>query len=228
MATPSSYSAFNFAWSSLCRAPGQQEQCYSRKMQKHRCSVLTQVTEPAPLGPDETRLSWQLCFVRHSENKLSLSFFQFCFVPVQLSCLLKLAFTLCQVRQLQESAAQLRTVYAGEKAEAIACREHEVMQCWKELLTSCEECRVQITTETDKLRFFGMVRDQIMWMDSIICQIGTGEKPRYLQYLLHMHVAPCIAASISVHHMHCLRSNSFIFFLKNVHMKYHFAFYGSL
>uniref|UniRef100_A0AAX7US49 Spectrin beta chain n=1 Tax=Astatotilapia calliptera TaxID=8154 RepID=A0AAX7US49_ASTCA len=83
-----------------------------------------------------------------------------------------------QVRQLQESAAQLRTVYAGEKAEAIACREHEVMQCWKELLTSCEECRVQITTETDKLRFFGMVRDQIMWMDSIICQIGTGEKPR--------------------------------------------------
>ncbi|KAG7480301.1 spectrin beta chain, non-erythrocytic 4 [Solea senegalensis] len=83
-----------------------------------------------------------------------------------------------QVRQLQESAAQLRTVYAGEKAEAIACREHEVMQCWKELLTSCEECRVQITTETDKLRFFGMVRDQLMWMDSIICQIGTGEKPR--------------------------------------------------
>ncbi|XP_047195582.1 spectrin beta chain, non-erythrocytic 1-like isoform X2 [Hippoglossus stenolepis] len=83
-----------------------------------------------------------------------------------------------QVRQLQESAAQLRTVYAGEKAEAIACREHEVMQFWKELLTSCEECRVQITTETDKLRFFSMVRDQIMWMDSIICQIGAGEKPR--------------------------------------------------
>ncbi|XP_029922200.1 spectrin beta chain, non-erythrocytic 1 isoform X1 [Myripristis murdjan] len=83
-----------------------------------------------------------------------------------------------QVRQLQESAAQLRTVYAGEKAEAIASREHEVMQSWKELLTSCEECRVQITTATDKLRFFGMVRDQIMWMESIICQIGTGEKPR--------------------------------------------------
>uniref|UniRef100_A0AAX7UU59 Spectrin beta chain n=1 Tax=Astatotilapia calliptera TaxID=8154 RepID=A0AAX7UU59_ASTCA len=98
--------------------------------------------------------------------------------PAETPAHLRLAFTLCQVRQLQESAAQLRTVYAGEKAEAIACREHEVMQCWKELLTSCEECRVQITTETDKLRFFGMVRDQIMWMDSIICQIGTGEKPR--------------------------------------------------
>ncbi|KAF4101711.1 hypothetical protein G5714_018143 [Onychostoma macrolepis] len=82
-----------------------------------------------------------------------------------------------QVRQLQESAAQLRTVYAGEKAEAIAMQEHEVMQTWKELLISCEDCRMQITTATDKLRFFGMVRDQLMWMDSIICQIGTGEKP---------------------------------------------------
>uniref|UniRef100_A0A3P8Y892 Spectrin beta chain n=1 Tax=Esox lucius TaxID=8010 RepID=A0A3P8Y892_ESOLU len=79
-----------------------------------------------------------------------------------------------QVRQLQESAGQLRTVYAGQKAEAIASREQDVMHCWKELLTSCEECRVQITTATDKLRFFGVVRDQIMWMDSIICQIGSG------------------------------------------------------
>ncbi|XP_028319957.1 spectrin beta chain, non-erythrocytic 4 isoform X2 [Gouania willdenowi] len=83
-----------------------------------------------------------------------------------------------QVRQLQESAAQLRTVYAGEKADAIARREHEVLQCWKELLTSCDDCRLKITTETDKLRFFGMVRDQMMWMESVTCQIGTGEKPR--------------------------------------------------
>uniref|UniRef100_A0A4W5NUL9 Spectrin beta, non-erythrocytic 4 n=1 Tax=Hucho hucho TaxID=62062 RepID=A0A4W5NUL9_9TELE len=83
-----------------------------------------------------------------------------------------------QVRQLQESAGQLRTIYAGQKAEAIAGREQEVMHCWKELLTSCEECRVQITTATDKLRFFGVVRDQIMWMDSIISQIGTGDNPR--------------------------------------------------
>uniref|UniRef100_A0A8C6T0R1 Spectrin beta chain n=1 Tax=Neogobius melanostomus TaxID=47308 RepID=A0A8C6T0R1_9GOBI len=83
-----------------------------------------------------------------------------------------------QVRQVQENAAQLRAVYAGEKADAIACREHEVMMCWKELLTCCEECRVQITTEADKLRFFSLVRDNIMWMESVICQIGTGEKPR--------------------------------------------------
>lgn len=120
--------------------------------------------------------------MRQLENKL----FVFPFLTSVSSSLtfisLKSALPHCQVRQLQESAVQLRTVYAGEKAEAIACREHEVMQYWKELLTSCEECRVQITTETDKLKFFGMVRDQLMWMDSIICQIATGEKPRYSNY----------------------------------------------
>lgn len=97
------------------------------------------------------------------------------------------------MRQLQENAAQLRTVYAGEKAEAIAMQEYEVMQAWKELIMSCEECRVQITTASDKLRFFSVVRDQLIWMDSIICQIGTGEKPRcsmgihtYMHAYIHM------------------------------------------
>ncbi|KAJ7303854.1 hypothetical protein JRQ81_011362, partial [Phrynocephalus forsythii] len=83
-----------------------------------------------------------------------------------------------QVRQLQEVAAQLRTVYAGENAEAIATKEQEVMRSWKELLSSCEDCRLHITTTTDKIRFTSMVRDLVSWMDTLICQIGTGEKPR--------------------------------------------------
>ncbi|XP_075692211.1 spectrin beta chain, non-erythrocytic 4 [Rhinoderma darwinii] len=83
-----------------------------------------------------------------------------------------------QVRQLQENAAQLRTVYAGENAAAIVTSEQEVMRSWKELLTSCEDCRLQITTTSDRMKFLGLVRDLLSWMDSIICQIGTGEKPR--------------------------------------------------
>lgn len=86
-----------------------------------------------------------------------------------------------QVRQLQENAAQLRTVYAGENAAAIVTSEQEVMRSWKELLTSCEDCRLQITTTSDRMKFLGLVRDLISWMDSIICQIGTGEKPRYVE-----------------------------------------------
>ncbi|XP_040262099.1 spectrin beta chain, non-erythrocytic 4 [Bufo bufo] len=83
-----------------------------------------------------------------------------------------------QVRQLQENAAQLRTVYAGENAAAIVTSEQEVMRSWKELLTSCEDCRLQITTTSDRMKFLGLVRDLISWMDSVICQIGTEEKPR--------------------------------------------------
>ncbi|GCB78485.1 hypothetical protein scyTo_0017745, partial [Scyliorhinus torazame] len=83
-----------------------------------------------------------------------------------------------QVRQLQENAAQLRTVYAGENAEAILAQEQGVMQAWKELLGNCDQRRLQLTTTGDKIRFFSMVRDLVSWMDSIICQIGMGEKPR--------------------------------------------------
>lgn len=82
------------------------------------------------------------------------------------------------MRQLQENAAQLRTIYAGEKAEAILVREQEVMEAWKELLSSCEASRVQVTSVTDKVQFFSVVRENLMWMEGIMGQIGWDE-PRY-------------------------------------------------
>ncbi|XP_075594694.1 spectrin beta chain, non-erythrocytic 4 isoform X4 [Balearica regulorum gibbericeps] len=83
-----------------------------------------------------------------------------------------------QVRQLQEGAAQLRTLYAGDNAEAIAGREQEVLRAWKELLAACEECRLHVASVADKIRFVGTVRDLLAWMDGVLCQIGAGEKPR--------------------------------------------------
>ncbi|KAM9270917.1 LOW QUALITY PROTEIN: spectrin beta chain, non-erythrocytic 4 [Cariama cristata] len=83
-----------------------------------------------------------------------------------------------QVRQLQEGAAQLRTLYAGDNAEAIAGREQEVLRAWKELLAACEECRLHVASIADKIRFVGTVRDLLAWMDGVLCQIGAGEKPR--------------------------------------------------
>lgn len=82
---------------------------------------------------------------------------------------------LVQVRQLQENAAQLRTIYAGEKAEAILVKEQEVMEAWKELLSSCEASRVQVTSVTDKVQFFSVVRENLMWMEGIMGQIGWDE-----------------------------------------------------
>ncbi|XP_051516981.1 spectrin beta chain, non-erythrocytic 4-like isoform X1 [Myxocyprinus asiaticus] len=88
-----------------------------------------------------------------------------------------------QVRQLQENAAQLRAIYAGEKADAILSREQEVMQAWKELLVACEGSRVQVTTVTDKIQFFAVVRELSMWMDGIMGQIGLADDARDLSVL---------------------------------------------
>ncbi|KAM9728343.1 spectrin beta chain, non-erythrocytic 4 isoform 1-T2 [Menidia menidia] len=87
-----------------------------------------------------------------------------------------------QVRQLQENAGQLRTIYAGEKAEAIMVKEQEVMEMWRELLSSCEASRVQVTSVTDKVQFFSVVRENLMWMEGIMGQIGWDE-PRDLTAL---------------------------------------------
>ncbi|XP_066509801.1 spectrin beta chain, non-erythrocytic 4 [Hoplias malabaricus] len=83
-----------------------------------------------------------------------------------------------QVRQLQENASQLRAIYAGEKADAILSREQEVMLAWKELLVACEGSRVQVTTVTDKIQFFALVRELSMWTDGIMGQIGPSEEAR--------------------------------------------------
>ncbi|KAK1787483.1 hypothetical protein P4O66_015909 [Electrophorus voltai] len=88
-----------------------------------------------------------------------------------------------QVRQLQENAAQLRAIYAGEKADAILAREQEVMQAWKDLLVACEGSRVQVTTVTDKIQFFAVVRELSMWTDGIMGQMGSTEETRDLSVL---------------------------------------------
>ncbi|KAI4896659.1 hypothetical protein NFI96_006519, partial [Prochilodus magdalenae] len=92
----------------------------------------------------------------------------------------------CMVRQLQENASQLRAIYAGEKADAILAREQQVMHAWKELLVACEGSRVQVTTVTDKIQFFAMVRELSMWTDGIMGQMGSSEEARDLSALENM------------------------------------------
>ncbi|XP_071656932.1 spectrin beta chain, non-erythrocytic 4 isoform X2 [Patagioenas fasciata] len=82
-----------------------------------------------------------------------------------------------QVRRLQEAAAQLRTLYAGDAAAAIAGREQEVLRAWKELLAACEQCRLHVASVADKIRFVGAARDLLAWMDGVLGQIGAAEKP---------------------------------------------------
>eukprot|EP00071_Canis_lupus_P007276 XP_005623261.1 spectrin beta chain, erythrocytic isoform X1 [Canis lupus familiaris] len=83
-----------------------------------------------------------------------------------------------QVQQFQDVATRLQTAYAGEKAEAILNKEQEVTAAWQALLDACAGRRTQLVDTADKFRFFSMVRDLLSWMENIIRQIETQEKPR--------------------------------------------------
>uniref|UniRef100_A0A4W3GSC2 Spectrin beta chain n=1 Tax=Callorhinchus milii TaxID=7868 RepID=A0A4W3GSC2_CALMI len=83
-----------------------------------------------------------------------------------------------QVRQLQEDASRLQAAYAGDKADDIQKREADVLEAWKALLDACEGRRAKLFDTGDKFRFFSMVRDLMLWMEDVIRQIETQEKPR--------------------------------------------------
>nr|XP_023483678.1 spectrin beta chain, erythrocytic isoform X2 [Equus caballus] len=83
-----------------------------------------------------------------------------------------------QVQQFQDVATHLQTAYAGEKADAIQYKEQEVSAAWQALLEACAGRRTQLVDTADKFRFFSMVRDLFSWMESIIRQIETQERPR--------------------------------------------------
>ncbi|XP_020026504.2 spectrin beta chain, erythrocytic [Castor canadensis] len=83
-----------------------------------------------------------------------------------------------QVQQFQDVATRLQTAYAGEKADAIQSKEQEVSAAWQALLDACAGRRAQLVDTADKFRFFSMARDLLSWMESIIRQIETQERPR--------------------------------------------------
>ncbi|KAM9354581.1 LOW QUALITY PROTEIN: spectrin beta chain, erythrocytic [Pholidichthys leucotaenia] len=83
-----------------------------------------------------------------------------------------------QVQQFQETASRLHAQYAGDRADAIQATERAVVEAWKGLLDACDGRRAQLVDTAEKFRFFTMVRDLMAWMESIIQQIETQEKPR--------------------------------------------------
>uniref|UniRef100_A0A3Q1HIB9 Spectrin beta chain n=1 Tax=Anabas testudineus TaxID=64144 RepID=A0A3Q1HIB9_ANATE len=83
-----------------------------------------------------------------------------------------------QVQQFQETAARLHAQYAGNRADAIQATEQEVVEAWNGLLAACDGRRAQLVDTAEKFRFFTMVRDLMAWMESIIKQIETQEKPK--------------------------------------------------
>ncbi|XP_045122381.1 spectrin beta chain-like isoform X4 [Portunus trituberculatus] len=83
-----------------------------------------------------------------------------------------------QVQQIQDDSSKLQAAYAGDKAREITNREAEVVSAWLNLQGMCEDRRVKLSDTGDLFKFFNMVRTLILWMDDVIRQMNTTEKPR--------------------------------------------------
>ncbi|KAM4690497.1 spectrin beta chain, erythrocytic [Rhinophrynus dorsalis] len=95
-----------------------------------------------------------------------------------------------QVQLFQDTATRLCAAYAGDQAMDIQKKEREVVEAWKALLDACDGRRVELISAAEKFRFFSMVRDLMLWMENIIRQIETQEKPRDIsavEFLIKYH-----------------------------------------
>ncbi|XP_074603103.1 spectrin beta chain-like [Brevipalpus obovatus] len=82
------------------------------------------------------------------------------------------------VQGIQEDSAKLQVLYAGEHARDIVNRETDVMNAWLHLIGKCDARRAKLADTSDLLKFFMMVRDLIAWMEDVVRQMNTSEKPR--------------------------------------------------
>merc|ERR1719232_1107204 len=83
-----------------------------------------------------------------------------------------------QVQALQEESAKLQAAYAGDKAMEITNREREVVRAWNELQSIGDSRKAKLADTSDLFKFFAMVRNLVLWMDDLMRQMKTSEKPR--------------------------------------------------
>jgi len=83
-----------------------------------------------------------------------------------------------QVESIKEDSAKLQAAYAGEKAMEITNREREVVRAWLELQSMGGDRKNKLNDTDNLFRFFAMVRNLMLWMDDLMRQMSTSEKPR--------------------------------------------------
>ncbi|XP_048522723.1 spectrin beta chain-like [Dendroctonus ponderosae] len=84
-----------------------------------------------------------------------------------------------QVQQIQEESVKLQVSYAGDRAKEITNREQEVPSAWASLQMVCEQRKGKLADTGDLFEFFNLVRTLMQWMDNVVSQVNTSEKPRY-------------------------------------------------
>lgn len=82
------------------------------------------------------------------------------------------------VQAIIDESRKLQVLYAGDRANEIVSREVEVVNAWQKLLGNCDFRRNKLEDTGDLFKFLNMVRDLILWMEDIVRQMNTSEKPR--------------------------------------------------
>ncbi|GBP22289.1 Spectrin beta chain [Eumeta japonica] len=83
-----------------------------------------------------------------------------------------------QVEAISAECARLVASYAGDKAAEITRREAEVVEAWAALQAACGARKAKLEDADDLYRFLNQVRNLTIWMDDVVRQMNTGEKPR--------------------------------------------------
>jgi spectrin beta len=83
-----------------------------------------------------------------------------------------------QVQAIQEESSKLQAAYAGDKAMEITNREREVVRAWLEIQNVGDSRKSKLNDTSDLFKFFAMVRNLVLWMDDLMRQMKTSEKPR--------------------------------------------------
>lgn len=82
------------------------------------------------------------------------------------------------VNQIETESSELQAAYAGEKAKDIVNRTGEVVAAYNKLLAYISARKDKLLDTADLFRYMNEVRDLMVWMDHMIRQMNTTEKPR--------------------------------------------------
>uniref|UniRef100_A0A6G1SQG5 Spectrin beta chain n=1 Tax=Aceria tosichella TaxID=561515 RepID=A0A6G1SQG5_9ACAR len=79
---------------------------------------------------------------------------------------------------IRKESAELQTSYAGSKSQEIRTKEQEVTTALQQLLSMCEARRKRLDETSDLFKFLNKIRELMSWMEDVVRQMNTSEKPR--------------------------------------------------
>ncbi|PAA70441.1 hypothetical protein BOX15_Mlig024302g1 [Macrostomum lignano] len=82
------------------------------------------------------------------------------------------------VHGVERDADDLLPAYSGDNEKLIRERRDQVIDAWNRLTLRCQRRKAELADNAEFHRFLNMVRELLMWMDSIEAEMASQERPR--------------------------------------------------